>query len=274
MLLKIFKFLSVIAVKKAIRENSALNEVWKESFNTFPSFHDHFGTIILDDEAELRIRMLISAQVVFLKKVIDELPEADRKLNFLDVGDSDGSLRLLFEKKYPKLLSENLGINLQQSVVDEMNRNGLKAECIDAMDLHKQNRKYDLVSVFETMEHLPNPIGFLENISMVVKDRLIISVPLIANSRLNLGYLDPKWPKSKTPTIATTHIFELDPEDLKKIFWHTGWEIDFDWRVRPFPKYGPLNWILKFIWRRISFEGWYFVSLKRNEKFSSQYKIE
>ncbi|MBU0543744.1 MAG: class I SAM-dependent methyltransferase, partial [Proteobacteria bacterium] len=208
----------------------------------------------------------------FLKKIVVKL--SNQKKTYLDVGDTDGSVRLLFEKKYPELSLESLGINLQKQAVDNILKRGLKAECIDAMDLYKRGRAYNIVSVFETLEHLPNPIGFLENIHPIVKERLIISVPLIVNSRVGLRYLSQKWPKLQVPTIANNHIFELSPKDLTKIFWHTGWEVEDQWEVQTFPKHGPLRWLMQFAWRRISFEGWYFVSLLKNDKFASQYKIE
>jgi 2-polyprenyl-3-methyl-5-hydroxy-6-metoxy-1,4-benzoquinol methylase len=269
-----FYLISKIAVKRAIQQDQVLNEVWNLSLKVLPDLGNHYAIVKLSDEAELRVRMLTCAQVAFLKRVVVKLSASNRKKTYLDVGDSDGSVRLLFENKYPELSLKSMGINLQKKAVDNIKKQGLDAECIDAMDLYKQGRVYDIVSVFETLEHLSNPIGFLQSIRPVVKERLIISVPLIVNSRISLAYLNRKWPKLQMPTIANNHIFELSPKDLTKIFWHTGWEVEDQWEVRTFPKHGPLGWLMKYAWRKISFEGWYFVSLLKNDKFASQYMIE
>ena len=131
-----------------------------------------------------------------------------------------------------------------------------------------------MVSVFETLEHLPNPIGFLKNMQDVVDKRLVISVPLIVNSRVGLRYLTDKWSPEEVPTIANNHIFELSPKDWTKLFWHTGWRVDHAWKVTQFPKRGLLKMMMQYAWQKISFEGFYFVSLVKDSKYSSQYAIE
>lgn len=269
-----FEMISKRAVLKAISQNQATKELWNFSLDILSDLSNHYATVRLSEEAEMRVRMLICCQVIFLKKIIDNMPNNKSTITYLDIGDSDGSVRLLLERLYDKLSLDSIGINLQQQAVDNIKQRGLNAECIDAMDLCNQKRSYDIVSVFETLEHLPNPIGFLENIHPIVNNRLIISVPLIVRSRVSLGYLNQNWPQSLVPTIANNHIFELNPQDLTKIFWHTGWEVEHKWKVRTFPEHGPLNWVMKLAWRRMSFEGWYFVSLMKNDKFSSKYRIE
>lgn len=265
---------SGLAVRKAIAQDAVLRDVWELSQAILPDLGSHYATAALPEEAKLRVRMLISAQVQFLKAVVDDLPVEDGARTYLDVGDTDGSVRLLFEARYPTMDLETLGINLQRQAVENIRAQGLAAECVDAMDLARLGRTYDIVSVFETLEHLPNPIGFLQAIRPTVRQRLILSVPLVPTSRVSLRYLSAKWPAAQTPTIANNHIFELCPQDLEKICRHAGWEIQRRWRVRTFPVRGPLRWVLQPAWRAISFEGWYFISLVKDDRFSSRYVIE
>ncbi|MDO8282169.1 MAG: class I SAM-dependent methyltransferase [Thermodesulfovibrionia bacterium] len=271
----IFWSLSRAAVNRAVKENDELSAIWGLSYNILPSLDEHYITARLSEEESLRARLLICSQASFLRKVITVISENGQAVNnYLDIGDSDGSARILLKESMKNVDIDTLGINLQPKAVEKMKQKGLEAECIDAMELSKQGRRYDIVSVFETLEHLPNPIGFLESIHSIVNHRLAISVPLICKSRVSLRYLDDKWPGDKIPTIENIHVFELSPEDWSKIFLHCGWEIEFEKKVRQFPKKGMLALLMKYTWRKISFEGYWFVSLKKNDEYRKRYCIE
>jgi hypothetical protein len=257
---------------RAIKEDAKMKAMWNLSHQVLPDLEDHYATVKLSGENLLRVRMLICAQAIFIKRIINQFSDAGKKIkDYVDIGDSDGSTRMLVEKSMNSKAIKTLGINIQAKAVELIRSKGLDAVCMDAMDIEKQ---FDMVSVFETLEHLPNPIGFLENMQKVVDKRLIISVPLILNSRIGLRYLTDKWTHGETPTIANNHIFELAPEDWTKLFRHTGWRVEYEWKVRQFPKRGLLKMLMQYAWRRISFEGFYFVSLIKDNKYSSQYTIE
>lgn len=269
---RMFYRISTIAVMRAIKEDSDMLAMWDLSHHVLPNLEDHYATVKLSGENLLRVRMLICAQAIFIERIITQFTDAGKKIeNYVDIGDSDGSTRMLIEKSMNNQAISTLGINIQAKAVELIKSKGLDAVCMDAMDLDKQ---FDLVSVFETLEHLPNPIGFLENMQKVVDKRLIISVPLIVKSRVGLRYLTNKWTLGEIPTIANNHIFELSPEDWTKLFWHTGWRVEYEWEVRQFPKNGLLKILMQYVWRKISFEGFYFVSLIKDNQFSSQYVIE
>jgi hypothetical protein len=217
--------------------------------------------------------MLLCAQAVFVQEAIEMLRDHGEKVDgWVDVGDSDGAARLLFLKGLPPGSDfRTLGINLEPEAVDLIRSKGLKAECVNAMDLHKKGFNFDIVSVFETLEHMPDPIGFLENIHPVVGKRLVISVPLIVSSRVSLRYLSDKWDPGKKPAYSNNHVFELSPVDWEKLFEHTGWKIEKRWEMRQFPKHGPLNWFMAYAWRKISFEGFWFVSLVKDRTFLDRF---
>jgi len=272
---KIFQSISTIAVKRAIQESPEMQSMWDVSLKVLPDLEDHYAVVKLSGENLLRARMLICSQAIFMLKVIKQFSDLGEVIEtYADIGDSDGSTRMLLEKNLNGTKLRSIGINIQEKAVELIRKKGLEAECMDAMDLNKQNRKFDLVSVFETLEHLPNPIGFLENMQDIVNKGLIISVPLIVGSRVGLRYLTDKWTSGEVPTIATNHVFELSPEDWIKLFWHTGWRVDQQWKVRQYPKRGLLKLMMQWAWRKLSFEGYFFVSLVKDDKYSSQYSIE
>jgi len=272
LLKKLFLYLSKIAVLKAVHEDKQMSEMWDSSLKMYPNLEDHYATVKLSGEELLRARMLICAQAVMMKRVVESLRHDGSSISsYADIGDSDGSTRMLFENAIEFSDISTVGINIQAEAVEQIRALGLDAECMDAMEMAERGMHYDVASVFETLEHLPNPIGFLRAMQDVVQERLIISVPLIVNSRVGLGYLNPKWPKEMKATIANNHIFELAPHDWDKLFLHTGWRVDRSWRVQQFPRWGVLRLLLMYAWRRISFEGFYFVSLAKDDTYSSRY---
>ncbi|MBT6048145.1 MAG: methyltransferase domain-containing protein [Candidatus Scalindua sp.] len=271
---KIFDPVSISSVIKVINSNNELREIWEYSFDLFPDFSSHFAVPVYDKEIEHRIRMLVVGETFFIKKEIDGILESKEGCSYADVGDTDGSVRLLLEKSFSKEKLSSVGINLQENAVEKIKKRGLDAICADALSLGDMGSNYDIVSAFETVEHLPDPIGFLDRIKSVINSRLILSVPFIRHSRISLAYLSDKWPEGKKPTIENTHIFELSPLDWKKIFLHTGWKIENEWKLMMFPSTGLSRFILQPYWRSVSFEGFWFVSLSKYNKYASQYVVE
>ncbi len=270
---KIFNYFSIMAVHNAIKQDPQLQQMWDLSTTVLPDLSNHFATFRVSAEDQVRLRLLICAQVVFMRQVVDKLKSKEGKVNsWLDVGDSDGATRLLFlENMLPIQDFKTFGVNLKPDAVALIRSKGLEAECMDAMDLHKKGILFDIVSVFETLEHMPNPIGFLEEISQVVGRRLVISVPLIRASRIGLRYLDERWDPKLKPDYSNNHFFEFSPHDWCRLFNHAGWTIELEWKVRQFPRRGPLKWMMSYAWRKISFEGFWFVSLKKDNTFSSRF---
>lgn len=275
---KIIDPVSIRAVHDVGNSNAALKRIWEDSLILFPDFKHHYSFAVESKEVENRIRLLVVAETFFVKKEIDKIITAQDKCTYADVGDSDGSVRLLLKKYFGGEKLSSVGVNLQASTVEKIRKKGLDAICADALSLGDRGIHYDIVSLFETLEHLLNPIGFLNSIRKIVNKTLVISVPFIRHSRVGLSYLSDRWfkewPKDMKATIENTHIFELSPLDWKKIFLHTGWKVDNEWNLMMFPSNKMSRLILEPFWRVVSFEGFWFVSLFKDNKYSSRYTIE
>lgn len=270
---QVFNTLDRMAVEKAVSRAPEMQNMWDVSRQVLPDLTDHYASVTVDAEAQMRLRLLLCAQALFIHKVYAGLiAQGQAVKSWVDVGDSDGAARELFLRRFPDAAGiETLGVNMEQEAVDMIRRRGLAAECMNAMDLHTRGYDCDLVSVFETLEHMPNPIGFLENMQQVVGKRLIISVPLVVTSRVGLLYQSAKWDQRKEARYSNNHVFELSPRDWTKLFRHTGWSIDDEWKVRQYPKTGPLKLVMQYAWRKLSFEGYWFVSLKKDTTVSGRF---
>ena len=269
---RVFNELSTIAVKRRVDEDPSLKSFWRLSNEILPDLRDHYATDRMSSEEALRSRLLISSQAHFLNDVMQRLEQQGEPFStYVDIGDSDGSVRLLLKDELAQKGVSTLGVNIQEEAVKQMRDAGLEALCADAMTLADRQLDFDLVSVFETLEHLPDPIGFLTAMREITTSRLIISVPLMHKSRVSLSYLSPKWDSKKRATIANNHVFELSPEDWEKLFKHSGWRIEHERRVRQFPNRGFLKVLLQWAWRKLSFEGYWFVCLQPDDTYKKRY---
>lgn len=269
---KIFPTLSQMAVGEFVNSDPAHKAHWDYSLSVLPSLYDHFSSETIDKEVEYRIRFLVTAESAYMEKEILSLIEEKGSCRYADIGDSDGSVRLILEKKIDHPGIETLGVNLQKEAIKKIEEKGLKALYLDCMDLDKTGHSFDIISVFEVLEHLNDPIGFLTRIHNVC-ERMIISVPYVRKSRISCLYVTDKWPSGIKADIESVHIFELSPVDWEKLFKHSGWRIVRQKKVLQYPKKFPLN-LVKYIWRYMSFEGFWFVTLTKDETYSSMYVIE
>lgn len=272
---KLINHISFKSTLRVVNNDSDLKKIWDDSFEAFPDFSQHFSIPTVEKEEEARVRMLISAETLFVHESIKRIKEgATLPVTYADIGDSDGSVRYLLSKMYTDHQLDTIGINLQAQAVAKMKKLGLKAICANAMDLEKQGANFDIVSLFETLEHLPDPIGFLKGISNIVNNELVISVPYVRKSRIGLQYLRNNWPKKIKATIENQHIFELSPSDWKKLMVHSGWKVNHEMIVKAYPRFSFHRLILEPYWRYLSFDGFWFVSLTKDRTISKNYLIE
>lgn len=96
---------------------------------------------------------------------------------------------------------------------------------------------FDYGMMFETLEHIHNPILVLNQMLDICKNGVILSVPYVRKTAVKLN-------------LDGGHVFEFSPKDCKKIFDHYGITvIDYtvcnvlklDWLIKPFKLHSRLN---------------------------------
>ncbi|MEM4396458.1 MAG: class I SAM-dependent methyltransferase [Candidatus Woesearchaeota archaeon] len=102
--------------------------------------------------------------------LIKKLKKQKKKVNFLlDVGCADGS----FLKYCQGLGIEVTGIDLDHKSIENAKRKGLKNVYNYSLEefllKNKVKKKYDLITIFEVLEHQDKPKEFIKNIKKILK---------------------------------------------------------------------------------------------------------
>ncbi len=116
-----------------------------------------------------------------------------KNMKILDIGCANGIYKRDFIKN-----NEFYGIDNDRSLLSIAERKGYKTFNVDInfqKKLHFKNEEFDIVICFDILEHLINPISFLNEVNRILKKNglLFISVPNSLNiiSRINFLFGNP-----------------------------------------------------------------------------------
>jgi 2-polyprenyl-3-methyl-5-hydroxy-6-metoxy-1,4-benzoquinol methylase len=129
-----------------------------------------------------------------------------------DLGDSNGIFL-----RYLKL--DGVSVNISDPTIKSLKSKNLNVVKADVERLPFKSGSISTVMLFETLEHVPNPILLLSEIERVCDDSLILSIPYVSVTKINQYKYNPSIP------IFQHHIFEFSPDDFKKIVSHTRFTI-------------------------------------------------
>lgn len=96
-------------------------------------------------------------------------------ISILDVGCGEGSFLLkLNAKKFIKN-----GVEINQEGVAICRKSGLEIYSQNLIDINFENKKFDVITLWHVLEHLPNPVEMLKKIHTILSDNgvLIFEVP-------------------------------------------------------------------------------------------------
>lgn len=251
------------SLKAAGREQGLLS--WVEKLGKLGGVEEQYTTHTLDTEY-LRYKVLQqnAFQVAFASP---DLPKGEGLV--VDIGDSSGRHIQALKALNPSCRARFMSANLDPVAVEKIRAKGLEAVQGRAEELAAKGLEAEVFLLFQTLEHMPNPFAFLHDLSSKSRcRRLILTVPWVERSRLGLHHIRENL---RRPVGAEqVHLLELSPEDLRLLFFHTGWKVERERIYRQYPLLSPLR-ATKHAWRRYDFEGFYGVSLSRDDSWSSQY---
>lgn len=257
-----YKFLE-FSIRRASKEQK-LVELVTQLRSFVPNVTHQYTTHNIDSSyLENKVRALHALQVHIASYAIDQLDTS--RVTIVDIGDSAGTHLEYLSKLYPNKINP-YSVNRDPIAVKKIAKKGIKAINGRAEDLSSHpdfnELSIEILLLFETLEHLFDPIGFLDTIHSAECKYFAITIPYVKKSRVGFSQIRNKNDQRKI-TPENTHIFELSPDDWEIIFKFTGWEVVYRKIYRQYPAWSRV-FFLNYLWRVFDFEGFYGVVLKAN----------
>ncbi len=172
----------------------------------------HFADEEITDIGLQKVTMsFIVARINFINKVLTEDEIATS--TFADLGDSSG----IFLKALGK---PGISVNVAEEALQNIKAKGIGGIRANVGSLPFKDSSVDRILLFETLEHLPNPITDLQEIYRVCRKSLFVSIPYVSKTNIHRYNYHPEWP------IHQHHIFEFNNDDFKKIVSHTSFKLN------------------------------------------------
>jgi len=172
----------------------------------------HFADDEISDVGLQKVTMsFIIARINFIEGILGEDEIANS--TFVDLGDSSGIFLKVFGK-------QGVSLNVAEEALRNIRAKGIEGIRANVESLPFKDSAVDHVLLFETLEHLPNPITTLQEIYRICRKSLFISVPHVSKTNIHRYNYHPEWP------IYQHHIFEFNDEDFRKIVSHTGFKVN------------------------------------------------
>ena len=171
------------------------------------------------------------AASTYVKNLQKALPKF--KGSILDIGAGDGAF---LSAALGVLATSNLGIEPSIKAIAKNDDNRVNIKNIAIEDL-ETNEKFDLVTCFQTIEHLNNPREFITNIKRFIKPGGYFAIS--CHNRLSLTN---KILGEKSPIFDVEHLQVFTDQGIEKLFSGLNFKIVYSNKYRN--KY-PLSYWLK-----------------------------
>ena len=171
------------------------------------------------------------AAKTYVKNLQKALPKF--KGSILDIGAGDGAF---LSAAQGVLATSNLGIEPSIKAIAKNDDNRVNIKNIAIEDL-ETNEKFDLVTCFQTIEHLNNPREFITNIKRFIKPGGYFAIS--CHNRLSLTN---KILGEKSPIFDVEHLQVFSDQGIEKLFSGLNFKIVYSNKYRN--KY-PLSYWLK-----------------------------
>jgi len=189
--------------------------------------------------------------------------QKEDKWKVFDLGDSSGNHLLYIKNLFKDYTFNTISINIDREAIKRICQKDLNTICCSIEEFTKIERvkkEETIILMFETLEHLENPIEVLKGIKQNIQPEvLILTVPFVRKSRVGLHHLRNNLRTSKEANQENTHIFELSPEDWMLLFKLAGFEVEKAFIYYQYPKW---NLPLRYYWEKFDFEGFFGIILK------------
>ncbi|MDI6728711.1 MAG: methyltransferase domain-containing protein [Thermodesulfovibrionales bacterium] len=266
--------LSGYSIKLALK-NNRYSEILEKLRAIVPDISDQESSEALhfNDYWELKRRALQAFQCDMMLKALEKIGEGKKEVTVIDIGDSAGT-HMLYLKELAKdrFDIKTVSVNLDLRAIKKIEARGLKAMLCRAEDVDLGDKKVDMFTSFQMVEHLHNPAIFFRRLAKKSSaDRMVITVPYLKKSRVGLHHI--RHGQHKKVFAEDVHVFELNPADWTLLVRHGGWKVIYSQIYYQYPRHIPLlSSALSFYWKTMDFEGFWGAILEKDTAISDSYQ--
>jgi SAM-dependent methyltransferase len=198
---------------------------------------EHYGDIRISDRGLQNVILsFVAARLSFIEHHLG--PREIRGSTFADIGDSSGIFLRGLDKP-------GIGMNFLTGAARNLGTQGVQAIRGDAMQLPFLNDSFDYLLCFETLEHLENPVGALQELYRVCRKGVFISVPYVSRTTVYP-------PNYREGVQELLHVFELSSTHWKALLAHTNFLLERTEVIRVLDKSRGLRERVAFgVWRTL-----------------------
>ncbi len=150
-------------------------------------------------------------------RILSYLSRYSMDNRLLDIGCGAGQF-LLVAKRNGWYVS---GIEISPAISRWANNNlDLKIRCGEFMDMNFERSYFDVVTMFESIEHLNSPNSYFKKINLILKNGGILFVTTPNFSSLSKIILGKNW-----KVFAKEHLFYFTPFTLRYILQDNGFKV-------------------------------------------------
>ena len=172
----------------------------------------HYGDTEIKEKAS---KYVLTSFTIDRLEFIRKNAQFDSKKIIADLGDSNG----IFLRSCHR---NGISVNISDPAVISLHGRGMETVKAHIEFLPFKNNSVNTFFLFETLEHVPNPITLLNEIGRVCSDSIIISIPFVEKTKIHPYNYDPSRP------IYQHHIFEFNRDDFLTIITHTPFTLGTD----------------------------------------------
>lgn len=255
------------SIKKAL-QNQGLTPRYNQLKRLNIDITNQYSKESIESEyIKTKVLALHSFQMALFAQFINYQEESN-KWKVVDLGDSSGNHSRYIKKLFDKHKFLTVGVNSDKKAIERIDNNN-SIGCYSSIERYTSNYYHNnseklILLMFETLEHLDNPIEVLKNIRANMNPvALIITVPFVRRSRVGLHYLRNNLKTDKEVNQENNHIFELSPDDWMLLFKYCGFKVEKAFIYYQYPRWIPF---LRYYWQAFDFEGFVGFILNIKEK--------
>jgi SAM-dependent methyltransferase len=158
-----------------------------------------------------------SQKLNFRQRVRDLLKRVPPGGKLLEIGCAYG-----YFLEEARLHWRSRGIDIASEAILHAAGSGLDVECVDFLSLPDQPESFDLICLWDTIEHLPHPIRTIERAARWLKPGGFLAISTGDIESRIARWRGPRWRQIHPPT----HLYYFSPTTLNRAFEKSGLVMD------------------------------------------------